>query len=233
MLVTELISLLLSSASFLHTCKHANAKHLILLIAAHRFLKKEALKVKLPLNTEAWHVKWPDSHSWICLGPHREVTQEHRVKGQGLIASSLVGLNYCTLKQMTPQVRVAHKCTSTPTACHSYEHAINLSHTQVKLRVRTKHQKLRRTSLSFPQSADTHTRTMNGPDWSRCSCDDVCDSYLVEAVHCRPPLAVRVQYFPAAVRNAHFLFSRQISIWNTSWSLSSSWLAERSIPVRG
>lgn len=41
-------------------------------------------------------------------------------------------------------------------------------------------------------------------------------AYLVEAVHCRPPLAVRVQYFPAAVRKAHFLFSRQISTWNTS-----------------
>lgn len=47
-------------------------------------------------------------------------------------------------------------------------------------------------------------------------------AYLVEAVHCRPPLAVRVQYFPAAVRKAHFRFSRQISTWNTSWSLSSS-----------
>lgn len=48
MLVTELISLLLSSASFLHTCKHANAKHLqLLLITAHSFLKKEALEVKL------------------------------------------------------------------------------------------------------------------------------------------------------------------------------------------
>lgn len=57
----------------------------------------------------------------------------------------------------------------------------------------------------------------------------VC-AYFVEAVHCRPPFAVRVQYFPAAVRKAHFLFSRQISTWNTSWSLSSSWLAERSIP---
>lgn len=56
-------------------------------------------------------------------------------------------------------------------------------------------------------------------------------TYLVEAVHCRPPLAVRVQYLPAAVRNAHFLFSRLISTWKTSWSPSSSWLADRSIPV--
>lgn len=62
----------------------------------------------------------------------------------------------------------------------------------------------------------------------------VCVSgYLVEAVHCSPPLAVRVQYFPAAVLKAHFLSSRLISIWKTSWSPSSSWLADRSMPGEG
>lgn len=62
---------------------------------------------------------------------------------------------------------------------------------------------------------------------SVCLC--VC-GYLVDAVHCRPPDAVRVQYFPAAVLKAHFLSSRLISNWNTSWSPSSSWLADRSMP---
>ena len=67
---------------------------------------------------------------------------------------------------------------------------------------------------------------------SVCECECV-RGYLVEAVHCSPPLAVRVQYFPAAVLKAHFLSSRLISIWKTSWSPSSSWLAERSIPEEG
>lgn len=54
--------------------------------------------------------------------------------------------------------------------------------------------------------------------------------YLVEAVHWSPPVAVRVQYFPAAVLKAHFLSSRLISNWKTSWSPSSSWLADKSMP---
>lgn len=41
-------------------------------------------------------------------------------------------------------------------------------------------------------------------------CAYVC-CYLVEAVHCSPPVAVSVQYFPAAVLKAHFLSSRLIS----------------------
>lgn len=58
------------------------------------------------------------------------------------------------------------------------------------------------------------------------------EGYLVEAVHCSPPVTVRVQYFPAAVLKAHFLSSRLISNWKTSWSPSSSWLADRSMPKK-
>lgn len=58
-------------------------------------------------------------------------------------------------------------------------------------------------------------------------------TYLVEAVHCSPPLEVSVQYFPVQVLKAHFFVSLLISIWKVSWSLSSSWLADRSIPERG
>lgn len=110
-----------------------------------------------------------------------------------------------------------------------YSHIITHKYSQVtsQLRLRTK-------SCDGPvsyssQSLEQDEQTSNRFWWGIL----IGDAYLEEAVHCRPPLAVRVQYFPAAVRNAHFLFSRQISIWNTSWSPSSSWLADKSIPTRG
>jgi len=60
----------------------------------------------------------------------------------------------------------------------------------------------------------------------------VIHTHLVEAVHWRPPLAVRVQYLPVQVLKAHFFVSLLISIWKVSWSPSSSWLAERSMPEK-
>ncbi len=70
-----------------------------------------------------------------------------------------------------------------------------------------------------------------------CPCDiflvsTVNCSYLVEAEHWIAPLGVRLQYFPLQDRKVPRFVSLSISIWNTSWSDSSSWLADKSTPKK-
>lgn len=155
---------------------------------------------------------------------------QHRVKGQRLTVSAWTTIAH--EKKISYTEKHLHTTSLPPT------HAQNTS-LHIKLLSRVTAQITRwfcgLESCSGPGSGSlwsTHSEWTDRSRWGWADTRRWCvrESYLVEAVHCRPPLAVRVQYFPAAVRNAHFLFSRQISTWNTSWSPSSSWLADRSIP---
>lgn len=157
-------------------------------------------------------------YSCICLGAsqgNHPGARGERSKVRGLTAGTLAGQNHARKKKIT-----LYRLRSHTNALRLPQHATAVTRAPSLF---TSHIRSPPNPPTIEYTQYSYTKSRHGSDYWRDGCwCDVCDAYLVEAVHCRPPLAVRVQYFPAAVRKAHFLFSRQISTWNTSWSPSSS-----------
>lgn len=85
-------------------------------------------------NTETFEIKGTQAlfntqgslsfYSCICLGPHDEIVQEQRVKGQSSGVNSQHSGWTAPLhikENHSLQVEVAHKCTSSHSTCHSHD----------------------------------------------------------------------------------------------------------------